>query len=66
MFYLWNGSGGGNANFYFAITLVYSCGLIFLIVDIFYALLKREFIKMNGVEIPMNKSGTEKAQFHLD
>jgi len=59
MFYLWVGSGGGNANFYFAITLVYSIGLIFLIVDLFYALLKREFIQLNGSEMPMTKDGSK-------
>lgn len=58
MFYLWVGNGGGNANFYFAITLVYSVGLIFLIVDIFYAQIKRQFIKMNGADIPKMKNGS--------
>ena len=56
-FYLWLGGGGGNANFYFAITLVYSIGQIFLLVDVFYANLKREFIKTNGPYVPKNKSG---------
>lgn len=65
MFYLWVGSGGGNANFYFAITLVYSVGLIFLIVDVFYAQLKREFIKLNGAEIPKCING-KLAKFHLE
>lgn len=58
MFYLWVGNGGGNANFYFAITLVYSVGLIFLIVDIFYAQIKRQFIKMHGADIPKMKNGS--------
>ncbi len=53
MFYLWLGSGGGNANFYFAITLVYSTGQLFLLADVMYAHLKREFIKSNGEETPM-------------
>ena len=65
MFYLWVGSGGGNANFYFAITLVYSVGLIFLITDIFYASLKREFIKLNGATIPKSRNG-QQAQFALE
>lgn len=65
MFYLWVGSGGGNANFYFAITLVYTVGLIFLIVDLFYAQLKREFIKFNGPEIPKSING-KLAKFHLE
>ena len=57
MFYLWLGSGGGNANFYFAITLVSSVGQIFLLVDVLYANLKREFIKKNGACIPKSKNG---------
>ena len=57
MFYLWLGSGGGNANFYFAITLVNSVGQIFLLVDVLYANVKREFIKQNGAHIPKTKSG---------
>lgn len=65
MFYLWLGSGGGNANFYFAITLVYSVGQIFLLVDIFYACLKREFIKINGSDIPLN-SDKKPANFTLE
>ena len=58
MLYLWIGSGGGNANFYFAITLVYSVGQIFLLVDVLYAFLKREFIKTNGSYVPKNKDGS--------
>jgi phosphatidylinositol glycan class U len=65
MFYLWLGSGGGNANFYFAITLVYAIGQIFLLVDVLYAHLKREFIKENGPEIPKNVQG-EMGIFSLD
>lgn len=58
MLYLWLGSGGGNANFYFAITIVYSVGQIFLLVDILYAHLKRDFIKQNGNDVPNNKKNT--------
>jgi phosphatidylinositol glycan class U len=65
MFYLWLGSGGGNANFYFAITLVYAIGQIFLLVDVLYAHLKREFIKQNGPEIPKDVQG-EMSIFSLD
>jgi GPI-anchor transamidase subunit U len=46
------GSGGGNANFYFAITIVYSVRQIFLLVDILYSHLKREFIMINGSDEP--------------
>ncbi|RNA20987.1 phosphatidylinositol glycan anchor biosynthesis class U [Brachionus plicatilis] len=65
MFYLWLGSGGGNANFYFAITLVYSVGQIFLLVDVFYACLKREFIKLNGSDVPLGTDG-KPASFTLE
>jgi GPI-anchor transamidase subunit U len=65
MFYLWLGSGGGNANFYFAITLVNAVGQIFLLVDVLYANLKREFIKKNGADIPKCKSGAN-ALFALE
>lgn len=58
MFYLWLGSGGGNANFYFAITLVSSIGQIFLLVDILYANCKREFIIKNGWDMPRNKDNS--------
>lgn len=58
MFYLWLGSGGGNANFYFAITLVYSVGQIFLILDLLYACLKRDYIKLYGAERPKCKDGS--------
>ena len=65
MFYLWVGSGGGNANFYFAITLVYSMAQIFLVIDIFHAHLKREFIKINGIDNPKDIKGSL-ARFSLD
>lgn len=65
MFYLWVGSGGGNANFFFAITLVYSIAQIFLIIDVLYAHLKREFIKLNGIDQPKDKTG-QLAKFSLD
>ncbi len=58
MYYLWLGSGGGNANFYYAITIVFSVGQVFLLVDILYAHLKRDFIKTNGADVPKNKDGS--------
>jgi phosphatidylinositol glycan class U len=66
MFYLWLGSGGGNANFYFAITLVYSTGQLFLIADLLYAHLKREFIKLNGEEWPIDVKTKTNALFALE
>ena len=58
MYYLWLGSGGGNANFYYAITIVFSVGQVFLLVDLLYAHLKRDFIKTNGADAPKNKDGS--------
>ena len=57
MWHLWIHTGSGNANFYFAITLVYSISQIFLIVDILYAYLKREYIKFKGDLIPVLDDG---------
>ena len=58
MLYLWLVGGGGNANFYFAITLVYSLGHMFLLVDVLYACLKREFIKENGARFARKRDGS--------
>src|SRR5690606_19033089 len=43
--YLWIYAGSGNANFFYAITLVYSIGQIILLIDTTYAMLRREFDK---------------------
>ncbi|CAG8471125.1 1298_t:CDS:2, partial [Paraglomus occultum] len=42
-YHLWIYAGSGNANFFYAITLVYSVGNIILLVDASYAMLRREF-----------------------
>ncbi|CAG8590994.1 993_t:CDS:2 [Paraglomus brasilianum] len=42
-YHLWIYAGSGNANFFYAITLVYSIGNIVLLVDATYAMLRREF-----------------------
>jgi phosphatidylinositol glycan class U len=65
MWHLWLSSGSGNANFYFAITLVYSIGQIFFLIDIVYAHLKREFILLNGPSIPVCEDG-KKANLVID
>lgn len=65
MWHIWISSGSGNANFYFAITLVYSVGQIFLVTDLLYAYLKREYIKINGQEVPVDENGN-KAQFIIE
>jgi phosphatidylinositol glycan class U len=41
--HLWIYAGSGNANFFYAITLVYNLGQVLLLIDIVYASLRREF-----------------------
>jgi phosphatidylinositol glycan class U len=47
MFNAWVYAGSGNANFFYAITLVWSVAQIILIIDLMYAFLKREFERKN-------------------
>lgn len=42
-YYLWIYAGSGNANFFYAITLVWSLGLIVIIADSLYAALREEW-----------------------
>ena len=42
-FHLWIGAGSGNANFFYAITLVWSLGLSFIVGDSLYAVLRDEW-----------------------
>lgn len=39
--------GSGNANFFYAITLLWSVSQIIMVVDLGYAMLKREFERLN-------------------
>ncbi|GAB5589792.1 hypothetical protein Unana1_04692 [Umbelopsis nana] len=41
--HLWIYAGSGNANFFYAITLVYNLGQVLLLIDIVYAMLRRSF-----------------------
>ncbi|CAO3630127.1 unnamed protein product [Mucor fragilis] len=41
--HLWIYAGSGNANFFYAITLVYNLGQVLLLIDIVYAALRREY-----------------------
>lgn len=41
--HLWIYAGSGNANFFYAITLVYNLGQVLLLIDIVYAVLRRSF-----------------------
>jgi len=42
-YYLWIYAGSGNANFFYAITLVWSLGLTLVVTDLVYAALVDEF-----------------------
>ena len=42
-YYLWIYAGSGNANFFYAITLVWSLGLLVVIADSLYAVLREEW-----------------------
>ena len=42
-YYLWIYAGSGNANFFYAITLVWSLGLSFIVADSLYAALRDEW-----------------------
>ncbi|KAI9468453.1 MAG: PIG-U-domain-containing protein [Benjaminiella poitrasii] len=41
--HLWIYAGSGNANFFYAITLIYNLGQVLLLIDFVYAALRREF-----------------------
>ncbi|KAK3745783.1 hypothetical protein RRG08_030657 [Elysia crispata] len=64
LYHLWIFAGSANANFYFAITLVYSTAQIFLVTDIVFAYLRREYDLYHGTE-HLNPDGT-KARIKLD
>lgn len=42
-YYLWIYAGSGNANFFYAITLVWSLGLSFVVADSIWAVLRDEW-----------------------
>ncbi|KAL5021781.1 hypothetical protein ScPMuIL_000936 [Solemya velum] len=50
LWHLWIYAGSANANFYFAIALTFSTAQIFLVTDLLYAFLKREFYLLHGVD----------------
>ena len=54
-YYLWIYAGSGNANFFYAITLVWTLGLSFLLTDALYAVLRDEWEvdrpEMKGKEV---------------
>ncbi|KAF8787577.1 phosphatidylinositol glycan anchor biosynthesis class U protein-like [Argiope bruennichi] len=50
LWHLWIYSGSANANFYFAITLAFNTGQVFLLTDILSAFIKREYYFEKGVK----------------
>ena len=51
VWYLWIYSNSANANFFFGVTLAFCTAQIFLITDLFFAYLKREFCLKHGMQI---------------
>ncbi|XP_017839677.2 LOW QUALITY PROTEIN: phosphatidylinositol glycan anchor biosynthesis class U protein [Drosophila busckii] len=54
LWHLWIYAGSANANFYFGATLGFCTGQIFLITDLLFAHVKREFCLHNGQKIIIN------------
>ncbi len=48
LYHLWIYNGSANANYFFAINLVFGTAQIFLVTDILFAYIKREFYLYNG------------------
>ena len=48
LYHLWIYSGSANANYFFAINLVFGTAQIFLLTDLLFAYIKREFYLKNG------------------
>ncbi|EDW78127.1 uncharacterized protein Dwil_GK24175 [Drosophila willistoni] len=51
LWHLWIYAGSANANFYFGATLAFCTGQIFLITDLLFAQVKRQFCLYNGQKI---------------
>ncbi|KAI7877137.1 PIG-U-domain-containing protein [Lichtheimia hyalospora FSU 10163] len=52
--HLWLYAGSGNANFFYAITLVYNLGLVLLLIDLVYSATRRDFDIANPDSIGKN------------
>ncbi len=48
LYHLWIYNGSANANYFFAINLVFGTAQIFLITDLLFAYIKREFYMEHG------------------
>jgi len=59
MWHIWIMMGTGNANFYFASTLALNTAQIFLITDLLFAQIKREFFLHSGHKIPDSTSDSQ-------
>ncbi|VDO13148.1 unnamed protein product [Brugia timori] len=49
MWQMWIVTGSGNANFYFAATLIYSVAQIFLLTDLLYGYLRLKLVERRGI-----------------
>ncbi|KAJ8964871.1 hypothetical protein NQ314_004553 [Rhamnusium bicolor] len=54
LWYLWIYCNSANANFYFGVTLAFAIAQIFLLTDVLFAQVKREFILEHGKERKVN------------
>uniref|UniRef100_A0A6B2EB08 Putative major facilitator superfamily permease n=1 Tax=Phlebotomus kandelakii TaxID=1109342 RepID=A0A6B2EB08_9DIPT len=57
VWHLWIYSASANANFYFGVTLAFATAQIFLVTDLLFAFIKREFCLKHG--ITLRKDGKE-------
>jgi len=62
--YLWIYTGSANANFYFAMTMVFNVAQTFLVSDLLYAYLKRKFLLKNGLTAPEVNGVEGQLEFH--
>eukprot|EP00127_Corallochytrium_limacisporum_P002517 Clim_evm74s128 gene=Clim_evmTU74s128 len=56
MWYIWIFSGSGNANFYYAITLLYNLGHVVILGDLARSFLRREYDLRNGIYHKLGES----------
>lgn len=54
VWHLWIYSASANANFYFGVTLAFATAQIFLVTDLLFAFIKREFCLKNGMTFKKN------------
>ncbi|XP_030831860.1 phosphatidylinositol glycan anchor biosynthesis class U protein [Strongylocentrotus purpuratus] len=59
LWHLWIYAGSANANFFFAFTLIYNTAQIFLVTDLVFGFLRREFALKHGME-PLDEDGNKR------